>query len=354
MSGNAHTALVTGGAGFIGSALVERLLTTTDWAVVVLDSLTYAGNAESLAPFLGNPAFQFVQADICDIGAVQRTFANHLPDRVFHLAAESHVDRSIDMATRFINTNVVGTQVMIDTARHAWTASNDVRFVHISTDEVFGDLAPHDAPFTEASPYKPSSPYAASKAASDHLVRAAVRTHGFPAVISNCSNNYGPRQFPEKLIPLMILNAMAGEQLPVYGDGSNRRDWLHVYDHVDALLRIATLGKIGETYCVGGGMECSNLEVVRAICERLDHVLPLTSGPRTKLITHVTDRPGHDTRYAINVGKIKQDLGWAQRYNFIDGLNETIDWYLNNQIWWEAIRTGVYRGQRLGLVSEVL
>lgn len=354
MSSHAHTALVTGGAGFIGSALVEKLLATTDWAVVVLDSLTYAGNAASLLPFSGNPAFRFIQADICDVGAVRAAFSSYAPDRVFHLAAESHVDRSIEVATQFIVTNVVGTQVMVDAAHHAWKGRSDVRFIHISTDEVFGDLLPHDTPFTEVTPYRPSSPYAASKAASDHLVRAAVRTHGFPALISNCSNNYGPRQFPEKLIPLMILNALAGEKLPVYGDGSNRRDWLHVYDHVDALMKIATIGQVGETYCVGGGMECSNLEVVSAICERLDIISPLASGPRSELITNVADRPGHDKRYAINASKIRKELNWVPRHNFANGLNDTIEWYLNNETWWEAIRTGIYCGQRLGLSSGVL
>jgi dTDP-glucose 4,6-dehydratase len=346
-----HTALITGGAGFIGSALVNKLMTQTDWMVIVYDALTYAGNAANLAAFVGDPRFNFIQADICDTGKVAKAFADFQPDRVFHLAAESHVDRSIDAATSFITTNVLGTQVLLDAARLAWAGRDDVRFVHVSTDEVFGDLELDEAPFTETSPYRPSSPYAASKAASDHLVRAASRTHGFPALISNCSNNYGPRQFPEKLIPLMILNAMVGEKLPVYGDGQNRRDWLHVEDHAEALLVIAEKGTIGQTYCVGGGEECSNLDVVLGICDHLDGLERLPRGPRRDLVSYVKDRPGHDRRYAINAAKIHTELGWHPRHSFSDGLKETIDWYLGNKRWWQAIRAGTYRGERLGLVE---
>jgi dTDP-glucose 4,6-dehydratase len=346
-----HKALVTGGAGFIGSALVGKLIAETDWQVIVYDALTYAGNAANLAPFVGNPRLTFVHADICDATAVAKAFADYQPDRVFHLAAESHVDRSIDAAASFITTNVLGTQVLLDAARLAWPGRDDVRFIHISTDEVFGDLAPDEAPFTETSPYKPSSPYAASKAASDHLVRAAIRTHGFPALISNCSNNYGPRQFPEKLIPLMILNALAGITLPVYGDGQNRRDWLHVDDHADALVRIAERGAIGQTYCVGGGEECSNLEVVLGICDQLDELEVLPKGQRKDLITFVKDRPGHDRRYAIDASKIHTELGWRPSHSFGGGLRETIHWYRANSPWWQAIRAGTYRGERLGLVD---
>jgi len=347
-----HTALVTGGAGFIGSALVEKLMTETNWKLIVYDALTYAGNAASLAAHVGNPRFTFIHADICDAKAVADAFANHNPNRVFHLAAESHVDRSIDAAASFVSTNVAGTQIMLDAARFAWAGQNDVRFIHISTDEVFGDLAPDEAPFSETSPYRPSSPYAASKAASDHLVRAAIRTHSFPAMISNCSNNYGPRQFPEKLIPLIILNAMAREKLPVYGDGQNRRDWLHVDDHAEALLAISEKGQIGQTYCVGGGEECSNLDVVLRICEYLDALDGPSKAPRRDLISYVKDRPGHDRRYAIDASKIHRELGWSPQYHFNDGLRETIEWYHANNAWWQSIRAGTYRGERLGLVAH--
>jgi dTDP-glucose 4,6-dehydratase len=352
LSGSRPVALITGGAGFIGSALVERLMAQTDWRIVVYDALTYAGNAANLAAFATKSRFTFVHADICDVSAVAQAFASYRPDYVFHLAAESHVDRSIDKAGDFVKTNVLGTQVMLDAARSAWAGHDSARFIHISTDEVFGDLLPDEAPFTELSPYLPSSPYAASKAASDHLVRAAIRTHGFPAMISNCSNNYGPRQFPEKLIPLMILNAMVGGDLPVYGDGQNRRDWLHVEDHADALLQIATKGKIGDTYCVGGGEECSNLDVVFRICDYLDALEPLAQGTRRNLIRYVKDRPGHDRRYAIDALKIRSELGWSPRHSFAKGLEETIAWYGTNTKWWEAVRAGAYRGERLGLNSE--
>lgn len=353
MNSLSNTVLVTGGAGFIGSMLVEKLMAQTDWNVVVFDALTYAGNAANLAFFRTSPRFAFVHANICDAAAVAQAFATHKPNYVFHLAAESHVDRSIDFAGDFIMTNVLGTQVLLDAARSAWAGHDGVRFVHISTDEVFGDLAPDEAPFTEMSPYRPSSPYAASKAASDHLVRAAIRTHGFPAMISNCSNNYGPRQFPEKLIPLMILNAMAEADLPVYGDGHNRRDWLHVEDHVDALLAIATKGRVGHTYCVGGGEELSNLEVVLGICDRLDALQPGARGPRRNLVRYVKDRPGHDRRYAINALQIRTELDWSPRYSFAQGLDETIAWYRINSKWWESAQARTYRGQRLGLNAAI-
>ncbi len=352
MSRSNPVALITGGAGFIGSALVGKLLDETPWQVIVYDALTYAGNRDNLKPFSANSRFAFVEGDICDADAVAAVFARYSPDYVFHLAAESHVDRSIEAANQFITTNVLGTQVMLDGARAAWSDRSDARFIHISTDEVFGDLDDDQAPFSEASPYRPSSPYAASKAASDHLVRAAVRTHGFPAIISNCSNNYGPRQFPEKLIPLMILNALACKKLPVYGDGKNRRDWLHVEDHGDALLAMALRGQVGQTYCVGGGMECSNLDVVHAICAHLDTLQPLSTGPRTDLITYVSDRPGHDRRYAVDAHKISAELGWTPRHSFASGLYETVNWYLANRQWWEAIRTGTYKGERLGLGGQ--
>jgi dTDP-glucose 4,6-dehydratase len=351
MSG-AITAFVTGGAGFIGSALVGALLGQTDWRVIVFDALTYAGNPANLAPFIDNPRFKFVEGNICDAGSVRAALDTHSPTFIFHLAAESHVDRSIESPTDFVLTNVLGTQIMVDCARQLWRDRDDVRFIHISTDEVFGDLSPTQPPFDETSPYAPSSPYAASKAGSDHLVRAAIRTFGFPAIISNCSNNYGPRQFPEKLIPLMILNALEGRALPIYGDGQNRRDWLFVGDHADALLAMARNGKIGQTYCVGGGMECSNLDVVSSICARLDAIKPLQDAKRTDLISFVEDRPGHDRRYAVNAEKIKQDLSWAPKCSFTQGINQTIDWYIANPEWWKAIRAGTYRGQRLGLVER--
>jgi dTDP-glucose 4,6-dehydratase len=347
------TALISGGAGFIGSALVERLMAQTNWRIVVYDALTYAGTLANFAAFATNSRLTFLHANICDKAAVANAFTTYKPDFVFHLAAESHVDRSIDSAGDFIMTNVLGTQVLLDAARSAWAGRDGVRFVHVSTDEVFGDLAPDEAPFTELSPYRPSSPYAASKAASDHLVRAAIRTHGFPAIISNCSNNYGPRQFPEKLIPLIILRAMAEADLPVYGDGRNRRDWLHVEDHVDALLAIATKGKVGHTYCVGGGEEFSNLEVVWGICDRLDELQPGARGPRRDLVRYVKDRPGHDRRYAINALKISTELGWSPRRSFAQGLDETIAWYRINTKRWEATQAGTNRGQPHGLNAAI-
>jgi dTDP-glucose 4,6-dehydratase len=330
-------AFITGAAGFIGSNLVDRILAKTDWTVTAYDALTYAGNRASLAAAEATGRCRFVHGSICDVATLQTCFETQTPDLTFHLAAESHVDRSIDAAGEFIKTNVLGTQVLLDCAREIQRNKPEFKFIHISTDEVFGDLAPDDAPFDETSPYRPSSPYAASKAGSDHLVRAAHRTHGLAAIISNCSNNYGPRQFPEKLIPLMIVNMLRGLPLPIYGDGSNQRDWLHVYDHADALIAMAQCGAVGETYCVGGAAELSNLEVVKAIHSHLSTAIDLPLSPFETLVNYVTDRPGHDRRYAINAGKIKQALGWTPMFDFEAGLASTVDWYLHNKNWWQAI-----------------
>lgn len=344
--------LVTGAAGFIGSSLVRSILNQTDWHIAGFDALTYAGRRENLAEIDDNDRFSFVHANICDPTAVAEAFRTHKPDLVFHLAAESHVDRSIDSAADFIRTNVLGTQILLDEVRRYAGRSTDFRFVHISTDEVFGDLLPDDPPFSEKSSYKPSSPYAASKAASDHLVRAAHRTHKLPVLISNCSNNYGPRQFPEKLIPLTILNICAGLPITIYGDGRNRRDWLHVEDHADALIRIASLGELGETYCVGGGHEVSNLEIVKALHTEMVAmgVAPVTVFEQA--IEFVTDRPGHDWRYAIDPQKIQSQLGWTAARDIKAGLRATIEWYIANEDWWQKIRSSTYQGERLGLGAK--
>jgi len=345
--------LVTGGAGFIGSAVVRYLIAETDHQVLVLDKLTYAGNLDSLKPIANNPRYGFVRADILDSPKVQDVLASYRPDIVMHLAAESHVDRSIDGPGAFIQTNVVGTYTLLQAALAYWQslsgAQKDAfRFHHISTDEVFGSLG-SEGYFTESTAYDPRSPYSASKAASDHLVRAWHHTFGLPVVISNCSNNYGPYHFPEKLIPLVILNALEGKPLPVYGDGSNVRDWLYVEDHARALVLIAERGRVGESYNVGGHNEKTNLEVVRSICAILDEIAPdARLGPREKLITFVKDRPGHDKRYAIDPGKIGRDLGWSPQETFETGLAKTVRWYLDNRSWWERIRSGVYQGERLG------
>lgn len=342
------TLLVTGGAGFIGSGFVRYALNRPDYRLINVDCLTYAGNPASLEG-LAPDRHRLVQADIADATGMLALMDAHAPDAVVHFAAESHVDRSIDDPAAFVRTNVLGTQALLDAALEYWRRQRPpgFRFLHVSTDEVYGDLEPDEAPFTEDHPYRPSSPYAASKAAADHLVRAWHRTWELPVVISNCSNNYGPRQFPEKLIPLMIINALAGEPLPVYGDGRQRRDWLFVSDHCRALMRLLEAGEPGRTYNIGGRAEKSNLEVVQAICDLLDDRVP-AGAPRRELIRFVEDRPGHDRRYAIDPGRIERELGWRPETAFVDGLAATVDWYLDHRDWWQAIRDGSYRGQRLG------
>ncbi|MEM1413767.1 MAG: dTDP-glucose 4,6-dehydratase [Myxococcota bacterium] len=356
MSAPSSTVLLTGGAGFIGSELVHQLLAETEARVVNVDALTYAANPMSLDDVADHPRYVFEQVDVNDREGIDALFAKYAPDTVYHLAAESHVDRSIDAPLVFVETNVVGTANLLHASRAyldgaAGAAVKDrFRFIHISTDEVFGSLGP-EGKFTETTPYDPSSPYSASKAASDHLVRAWARTFKLPVVVSNCSNNYGPRQFPEKLIPLMTVKGLAHEPLPVYGDGSNVRDWLHVSDHARALRRMAEAGEPGSTYCVGGNAERNNLQVVHGICDALDALRPGDT-PRRELITFVTDRPGHDHRYAIDASKLERDLGWAPRHNFETGLKETVGWYLDNEPWWRAILEGRYQGERLGVRAE--
>ncbi|MCG6503018.1 dTDP-glucose 4,6-dehydratase [Kingella sp. SNUBH-2017] len=350
------TLLITGGAGFIGSALIRHLIQNTDERVVNLDKLTYAGNLQSLAAVVSNPRYTFEQADICDRAALERIFAKHQPRAVMHLAAESHVDRSIDSAGEFIHTNIVGTFTLLEAARAYWGSLNDAqkaafRFHHISTDEVYGDLHGTSDLFTETTPYAPSSPYSASKASSDHLVRAWQRTYGLPTLITNCSNNYGPCHFPEKLIPHIILNALSGKPLPVYGDGSQIRDWLYVEDHARALYQVVTQGKVGETYNIGGHNEKTNLEVVRTVCALLEELAPEKPAGVAKyedLITFVKDRPGHDARYAIDAAKIGRELGWQPQETFDTGIRKTVAWYLENRDWWQNVLNGSYRLQRLG------
>ncbi|HZF77596.1 MAG TPA: dTDP-glucose 4,6-dehydratase [Acetobacteraceae bacterium] len=350
--------LVTGGLGFIGSAVVRRLIATTDHVVVNVDKQTYAASTEALEGALRDRRHVHLKQDICDAAAMHAAFAEWKPDAVMHLAAESHVDRSIDGPAEFIQTNVVGTQVMLEAARAHWQtlaapAKDAFRFHHVSTDEVFGSLeSAADKPFDEHTPYDPRSPYSASKAASDHLVRAWQHTYGLPTFVTNTTNNYGPWQFPEKLIPLVALNALEGRPLPVYGDGSNIRDWLHVEDHAEALcLALLGGGKPGGTYCIGPRQERSNLEVVKAICATLDRLRPDPAGPRERLITYVKDRPGHDFRYAMDPTSAERALGWTAKRSFEQGLEETLRWYLANEAWWGPIRARRYAGQRLGQAS---
>ena len=348
--------LITGGAGFIGSAVVRHLVRETDYDVCVVDKLTYAGNLDSLAPIANSPRYSFVQADVADAGKMADLFASYRPDVVMHLAAESHVDRSIDGPAAFIQTNIIGTYALLEAALAYWrglpsSRQAAFRFHHISTDEVFGSLDSEGC-FTETTAYDPRSPYSASKAASDHLVRSWHHTYGLPVLITNCSNNYGPYHFPEKLIPLTILNGLEGLKLPVYGTGSNVRDWLYVEDHARALLTVIGTGRPGETYCIGGRSERTNLDVVRAICALLDELVPnKTIGCREDLITFVTDRPGHDLRYAIDPTRISTELGWQPRETFETGLRKTVEWYLTNRPWWQRIRRSVYGGQRLGVLA---
>lgn len=354
-----RTILVTGGAGFIGSAVVRHICNNTTDKVVNVDKLTYAGNLNSLAEVADNNRYTFAQADICDAAAMAALFAKHQPEAVMHLAAESHVDRSIDGPAAFIETNIVGTYTLLEAARSYWKElpierKEAFRFHHISTDEVYGDLYGTDDLFTETTPYAPSSPYSASKASSDHLVRAWHRTYGLPVIVTNCSNNYGPYHFPEKLIPLMILNALAGKPLPVYGKGNQIRDWLYVEDHARALYKVVTEGTVGETYNIGGHNEKQNIDVVKAICELMDELAPMhergypLNTKHSSLITHVTDRPGHDLRYAIDAGKIERELGWKPEETFETGIRKTVQWYLNNTDWWQAVLDGSYKLERLG------
>jgi dTDP-glucose 4,6-dehydratase len=345
--------LVTGGAGFIGSALVRHLIAESDYQVLTVDALTYAGNESSLAPVAADPRHRFVRADICDAAAMKGLLEEFRPHIITHLAAESHVDRSIDGPGAFIQTNVVGTFTLLAAALDYWRGLDDAeknvfRFHHISTDEVFGALG-DEGYFTEETAYDPRSPYSASKASSDHLVSAWHHTYGLPVVITNCSNNYGPYHFPEKLIPLMIIKCLSGEPLPVYGKGANVRDWLYVDDHVRALRAVFEGGRLGESYMVGGNSERTNLAVVTTICETLDRIRPRTDGRSyAEQISYVTDRPGHDFRYAIDASKLRTELGWTPRETFESGIEKTIRWYLDNEGWWRDILSGAYAGQRLG------
>ena len=347
--------IVTGGAGFIGSAVARHLVLDLDADVLVIDKMTYAANRENLAPAEGSGKMELVIADICDQARMTELVTAFQPNQIMHLAAESHVDRSISVPRDFIETNVVASYAMLESARSYWSALTDdakasFRFLHVSTDEVYGSLG-KDGLFSEETPYDPSSPYSASKAASDHLAKAWYRTYGLPVITSNCSNNYGPYHFPEKLIPLVILNALEGKTLPVYGAGDNVRDWLYVEDHARALALIASTGRAGETYNVGGRNERTNLEVIEAICDTLDVLVP-ADRPRRELIKFVPDRPGHDHRYAIDASKLEKELGWRAEETFDTGLRKTIKWYLENAEWWTPLRDGVYSGQRLGLINE--
>jgi dTDP-glucose 4,6-dehydratase len=355
--------LITGGAGFIGSAVIRQYISQTETTVINVDKLTYAGNLDSLSEARDNPRHRLEQVDVCSRQAVDRVLSEHKPDAIMHLAAESHVDRSIDDPFEFMQTNIIGTYTILEAARSYWNeldgaSKTDFRFHHVSTDEVYGDLAEDDPPFREETPYGPSSPYSASKASSDHLVRAWHRTYGLPIVITNCSNNYGPYQFPEKLIPLMIINALEDKPLPVYGKGDNIRDWLYVEDHAHALRHVLSHGQPGRTYNIGGRCEKTNLEVVQAICDFMQELGPATglvgavSGVTNhyrNLITFVTDRPGHDRRYAIDDTRLTTELGWRPRESFESGLRKTVAWYLDNRDWWRRVQDGSYQRERLGL-----
>ncbi len=347
--------LVTGGAGFIGSAVVRHIIKNTQDEVLNIDKLTYAGNLESLAEVDQDPKYQFAQIDICDAEALTQAFLTFQPNLIMHLAAESHVDRSIDGPAEFITTNIVGTYTLLEVARKYWMQLNEqekqqFRFHHISTDEVYGDLDGTDDLFTETTSYAPSSPYSASKASSDHLVRAWHRTYNFPVIVTNCSNNYGPYHFPEKLIPLVILNALDGKPLPVYGQGNQIRDWLYVEDHARALYKVVTEGEIGETYNIGGHNEKQNIEVVKTICKILDELKPQANDEAyDKLITFVKDRPGHDLRYAIDASKIANELGWKPKETFETGIRKTVEWYLNNMEWYRRVQDGSCQRERLGV-----
>jgi dTDP-glucose 4,6-dehydratase len=343
--------LVTGGAGFIGSAACRHFILELGHEVVVLDKLTYAGNLDSLKPVTSHQLYAFEKHDICDADAVNGIFVKYQPDAVVHLAAESHVDRSISGSDLFVKTNVLGTFTLLEAARRyvAGKPARDFRFVHVSTDEVYGSLG-EEGLFTETTPYDPSSPYSATKAASDHLAKAWHRTYGLPVIVSNCSNNYGPYHFPEKLIPLMILNALGRKPLPVYGDGSNVRDWLYVEDHARALGLILARGRAGETYNIGGRNERKNIDVVRQVCSWMDRLRPLDRSHH-ELIQFVADRPGHDQRYAIDASKLEQELGWQAKETFETGIEKTIRWYLANRAWWQPLREKVYGGERLGLMK---
>jgi dTDP-glucose 4,6-dehydratase len=354
--------IVTGGAGFIGSAVVRHIINNTTDVVINIDKLTYAGNIESIQSVSESDRYHFVHADICDPKAMADVFENYQPDLVMHLAAESHVDRSIDGPADFIQTNIMGTFILLEAARNYWSKlesekKSTFRFHHISTDEVYGDLEGTDALFTEETTYDPSSPYSASKASSDHLVRAWHRTYGLPIIVTNCSNNYGPHHFPEKLIPHVILNALDANSLPIYGDGSQIRDWLYVEDHARALYKVVIEGVVGETYNIGGHNEKKNIEVVETLCSILDELKPISDNPAfsrssmvnyNELIIFVKDRPGHDIRYAIDASKIGKELGWVPEESFETGIRKTVKWYLNNENWWKRVLSGDYQLERIG------
>ena len=352
--------LITGGAGFIGSAVIRYIINNTSDSVLNLDKLTYAGNLESLADVSGSRRYEFVLGDVCDRALLGNIFARFKPDIVMHLAAESHVDRSIDGPGEFIQTNIVGTYALLEEARNYWFSLNDkekqnFRFHHVSTDEVYGDLEDDEGLFTEETSYAPSSPYSAAKASSDHLVRAWHRTYKLPTLITNCSNNYGPYQFPEKLIPLIILNALEGKDLPIYGNGKQIRDWLYVDDHARALLHVAFYGEVGETYNIGGHNEIKNIDVVKTACSILDELSPSKIDGIDKyeqLIVYVTDRVGHDIRYAIDATKIANELSWTPDETFATGIRKTVEWYLENSIWCDRVKDGSYQGERLGVIES--